>query len=100
MDNFSENEDINIRLNNIFKTKFSIDLFDNRCDTSINDNLLGKKFKLTPRDLIYLLDYVEKEFNITITDYDIDNIKFNTINNILQIIKSKSTAKEIGTDKW
>ena len=40
MNNFLENIDINIKLNNIFKNKFDIDLFDNKPSnqTKINRN--------------------------------------------------------------
>ncbi len=94
MNNFLENIDINIKLNNIFKNKFDIDLFDNKNDISINDNLLGKNFRLKARDLIYLLYDIEKEFNIVISEDDIDNIEFNTISNIINIINNKLHQKE------
>lgn len=96
MNDFSKNNDINIRLNNIFNNRYTIDLFNNKQDININDNLLGNKFQLKPRDLIYLLYDVEKEFDITVSDDDIDNIKFNTINNIIYIINKALQKKEIG----
>lgn len=94
VNNFSENIDMNIKLNNIFKKRFNIDLFDNKSDININDNLLGKNFRLKARDLIYLLYDIEKEFNIVISEDDIDNIKFNTINNIISIINKALQQKE------
>lgn len=94
VNNFSENIDMNIKLNNIFKKRFDIDLFDNKSDININDNLLGKNFRLKARDLIYLLYDIEKEFNIVISEDDIDNIKFNTINNIISIINKALQQKE------
>ncbi|MBU3179106.1 peptide maturation system acyl carrier-related protein [Clostridium estertheticum] len=95
MNDFSKNNSINIKLNNIFKNRFDIDLFNNNQDIYINDNLLGNKLSLRARDLMYLLDDVEKEFDITISDDDIDNIKFNTINNIIHIINRGLQQKEI-----
>lgn len=94
MKDFLENN-INIVLNNIFKNRFNIDLFNNENDLSIDDNLLGSKFELRARDLIYLLYDVEKEFNIIISEEDIGNIKFNTVNNILAIINLKLEEKEM-----
>jgi peptide maturation system acyl carrier-related protein len=98
MNNFSENIDINIKLNNIFKKRFDIDLFSSESDININDNLLGENFRLTAGDLIYLLYDVEEEFNITVSEEDIDNIKFNTINNIITIINNKpqQNQREVG----
>lgn len=95
MNNFSENNDLNIKLNNIFKNRFAIDLFNNDQDININDNLLGNKFKLKPRDLIYLLYDVEKQFNITVSENDIYNIKFNTIMGIIDIINNALKKMDI-----
>jgi len=95
MNNFSENIDINVKLNNIVKNRFDIDLFNNELDMDIDDNLLQKKFKMRARDLIYLLYDVEREFNITISDDDIDNSEFNTIGNIVKIINKELKQKEL-----
>lgn len=95
MNNFSVNNDINVKLNNIFKNRFNIDLFNNELDIDIDDNLLQRKFKLRARDLIYLLDDVEREFNISISEDDIDNIKFNTIRKIINIINKELQQKEM-----
>ena len=95
MNNFSENIDINVKLNNIVKNRFDIDLFNNELNINSDDNLLGIKFKLAPRDLIYLLYDVEREFNITISDDDIDNSEFNTIGNIVKIINKELKQKEL-----
>lgn len=93
MKDFSENNNINIKLNNIFKARFGIDLFNNKYDLKINDNLLGGKCKLDARDLIYLLYDVEKEFEITISEDDVDNVKFNTIDNIRNIVNKELNKK-------
>ncbi|WP_354090499.1 acyl carrier protein [Clostridium gasigenes] len=94
MNNFSENIDINIKLNNQFKNVFGINLFNNESNININDSLFGEKFRLRARDLMYLLDAIEKEFDIIISEDDIDNIKFNTINNIINIINKELQQKE------
>lgn len=93
MNNFLENIDINIKLNNIFKNRFNINLFNTKLN--IDDNLLGNKFRLAARDIYYLLCDVEKEFDITISEDDIDNIKFNTINNIIKIINKELYEKDV-----
>lgn len=94
MNTFPEKIDIDVKLNNIFKNRFDIDLFNNEYNINIDDNLLGRKFKLRARDLIYLLYDIEKEFNITISQEHINNIKFNTINNIRDIINDALHEKE------
>ncbi|GAA0114756.1 acyl carrier protein [Clostridium senegalense] len=94
MNNFSGDVDINVRLNNILKKRFDVDLFNNEYNININDNLLGRKFKLRARDLIYLLYDIEKEFDIEISEFHIDNIKFNNINNIINIINDALHQKE------
>lgn len=94
MNNFLESIDINEKLNSIFKNRFDIYLFNNELNINIDDNIL-QKFKLRARDLIYLLYDVEKEFNITISEDDIDNIKFNTIHNIIAIINKQLQQKEM-----
>lgn len=94
VNNFAENISVNVKLNNIFKNRFGIQLFNNKLDIDINDNLLGSKFRLAARDLIYLLYDVEKEFDITISKDDIDKIEFNTINNIINIINLKLEQKK------
>ncbi|GEP64320.1 hypothetical protein CBE01nite_20880 [Clostridium beijerinckii] len=97
MNNFSENIDINIKLNEIFKDRFNIDLFNDELNINIDDNLLGSKFRLAARNLYYLLCDIEKEFDITISEEDIDNIKFNTINNIIKIINKELQQKAVET---
>lgn len=95
MNIFLEDTDINVKLNNIFKNRFGIDLLNNELHINTKDNLLGEKFKIKARDLIYLLDDIEKEFNITISEDDIDNIKFNTISNIIKIINKELQLKDM-----
>ncbi|MBY6914836.1 peptide maturation system acyl carrier-related protein [Clostridium botulinum] len=95
MNNFSGDIKINEKLNYIFKDRFDIDLFDNKKNIDINENLLGENFKLKARDLIYLLTDIELEFKITILEEDINNIKFNTINNIINIINDKLREKKL-----
>ncbi len=77
------------KLNKIFKNRFEIDLFSNELGVNMDDNVLGKKLKFRARDLIYLVYDIEKEFNITISDEDIDETKINTIRNIITIINKE-----------
>lgn len=94
MDTFFENNDINLKLNSIFKNRFNIDLFNDKEHIDGNDSLLGKKFGLLARDLVYLLYDVERKFNITIPQNDIDNIKFDTLNNIVKVINKELQQKD------
>nr|WP_207717952.1 acyl carrier protein [Clostridium beijerinckii] len=84
-------------MNEIFKDRFNIDLFNDELNINIDDNLLGSKFRLAARNLYYLLCDIEKEFDITISEEDIDNIKFNTINNIIKIINKELQQKAVET---
>lgn len=95
MNNFLANINIKTKLNNIFKSKFDIDLFNNELNINSDDNLLGNKFRLVARDLFYLLCYIEKEFDITISEDDINDIKFNTISNIIKIINKELQQKDM-----
>ncbi len=94
MDCFSREDDINIKLNDIFKNRFEINLFDIQFTGNIDDNLIGGKFNFRARDLIYLLYDIEEKFNIKIPEEDIDNNKFNTIGNIIKIINKELEAKK------
>lgn len=89
MSEFLEKNNITKRLNKIFIDRFEINLFDNELNIGMDDKLLSKKFNLKARDLIYLVYDVEKEFNISVTDEDIDDIKFNTIRNIITVINKE-----------
>lgn len=95
MNKLSENIDIGTRLNNIFKNRFNIDLFDSKYNQNINENLLGSEFRLKARHLIYLLFDIEKEFNVIIPEEAIDNEQFNTINNIIDIIIREIDKKDM-----
>ena len=77
----------------IFLDRFQKDL--NSCSEEIlNSHLLGKDFKLAPRDLLYIYFDVEKEFGIAIPEEDIVAGKFNTFNNIAEIIHNQLQKKE------
>lgn len=87
------NSEVELKLNKIFIDKFNINFLDSKSGIKKKDNLLGYKFKFQPRDLIYLLYYIEEEFNITITEQDISSIKFNTLDNIIFIVNKNLKAK-------
>ncbi|WP_024831768.1 peptide maturation system acyl carrier-related protein [Ruminiclostridium josui] len=89
MCNSLEKNYITEKLNKIFKNRFEIDLFSEELAVNIDDNILGKKFRFRARDLIYLVYDIEKEFNIIITDEDIDDIKLNTLRNIITVINKE-----------
>lgn len=75
------------KLSLVFKNKFNID-FQREYEELLDENLLGTKLKFKPRDLLYLLDEIEKEFHIILPQKDIAEGKFSSFNNILMIISS------------
>ncbi len=80
-------------LNDIFKKLFDINL------KSINAELYGKSlfgdiFQFQPIDLLCLYMEIEKVFNISIMQEYVAKNKFNTINNIKEIIISQLAQKE------
>ena len=75
-------------------------LFHDRMQISIekagmNENLLGGKCNLYPRDLIYLYYFIQEEFEIEIDKKYILDGSFSTINNIADIIYESLQAKEV-----
>jgi peptide maturation system acyl carrier-related protein len=92
MDNSVRLEDIRNRLNNIFKTRFNLDLV-NSGESIPGGHLLGKEVRLAPRDLVYLFLDIEKEFAITIPEQEVVAGKFSSFNNIIEIISSRLGCK-------
>lgn len=85
MVNKKNNNDIDSKLKDIFMNRFNINL----CNTDVEEldaNLLGKEFNLQPRDLLYLYCDIENIFGITIPQQEVAVGKFNTYNNIYEII--------------
>lgn len=74
------------KLCELFDKLFSIgNCFDN--DISLrSENLLGSRFHLTPRDLLWLYFKVQQAFNIQIPHQTLVKYKFLTYNGILNII--------------
>lgn len=72
--------------------------------TYSEEPLLGEKYCLAPRDLLYLFFDIEKEFGITIPEDDILAKKFNSIKNLIGIIETQLQARKLerqtaGTEK-
>ena len=75
------------KLKNIFINRFGLD-FDELQKASpeiLDTNLLGKKLKLAPRDLLYIYFDVEAVFFIKIPESNVLS-GFNTFNNILDCV--------------
>ncbi|WP_432664975.1 peptide maturation system acyl carrier-related protein [Wukongibacter baidiensis] len=80
-------KDIDNKLKAILENHVKIDL--DKLDKSVlNEHLLGRKFRLAPRDMLYILDDIENEFNITIPQNCLADGSFSSYNSILSIIKS------------
>ncbi len=81
-------EKITETLNEIFRSRFDIDL--NAINRGFYDkNLLGTEWGLASRDLVYLFFDIEKKWNIAIPEEDILSEKFTTVNNIIDIISGQ-----------
>lgn len=57
-------------------------------------NIFDSRFKLYPRDLLYMFFKIEEEFKIHICEEDIINKKFNTFNNIALVIFNTINSKQ------
>ena len=75
-------------LENIFLKRFKLDFKEMDIEAK-NDYLLSSNIKLAPRDLLYVFVDIEEEFKIAIPESYVIEGRFNTFNNILQIIKDE-----------
>lgn len=94
MSNPEQIEIIKNKMESIFLNRFHCDL--SKCNPDDFDkSLLANPFYFKPRNLLYLLFDIEKEFSILIPEIDIASGKFNTFNNIACIIENQLS---VGTD--
>lgn len=56
-------------------------------EDSLDEPLLGKRLKLTARDLVYLYFEIKNIWNINISEESIISGKFHTINSIITLIQ-------------
>lgn len=80
------------KLLGIFKDRFDMD-FSSMEEAALDEELLGRKLKLKPRDLLYIFFDIEKEFGIAIPEKEIDQGSFNTFNSIVETISSQLLRK-------
>lgn len=73
------------KLNDIFITRLNMD-FDSMKEELKQKHLFSTDLRLKPRDLIYIIFDIEREFNITIPQEDIANGRFSTFENLQCII--------------
>lgn len=76
----------NQKLSRLFETLFSISGMADDDSGLRNENLMGSKFRLCPKDLIWLYFKIEKEFGIQIPWKALSQRSFSTYNNILELI--------------
>lgn len=76
---------INNKLNDIFIQKFSLNVAQLN-ESELEKDLLSSDIGFEPRDLVYLYFDIEKEFNISISQADIYEGRFNSYNNICDMI--------------
>lgn len=55
--------------------------------------LLGRPNNLSPRNLVYLLLEVQKRFEISITEEEILNNKFSSVNKIAELVYKRINQK-------
>ncbi len=87
-----KDEEIEKRLKGILEKRYGLIQWD-VYEKILNEELLGRKWEMSPRDLVYLFFDIEKEFNITIPEKDVIEDKFSTFNNIIDIIKNQLTDR-------
>lgn len=93
MKGFTDDFGIRAKLKDIFGRLFNVDTSLLNGDL-LDENLLGSKICLKPRDLLCLFFEIEKEFSIVIEEEDIVNERFNTFNSIATIIEEQEYKKE------
>ncbi|EMS69902.1 hypothetical protein [Ruminiclostridium cellobioparum] len=69
-------------LSRIFEERFGLDI----SLINFNIDILDGQFGIEPRDLVYLLFDIEREFNITVAEKDIVSGDFKTLNGIINVI--------------
>ncbi|KHD13714.1 peptide maturation system acyl carrier-related protein [Clostridium butyricum] len=80
---YNNYQEIKNKLGELLEKRFNINFSDNDL---VNKSLLGKDINLKSRDLLYIFFDVEDTFNIKIEEKYIVSHKFNTFNNICNII--------------
>ena len=81
-------EKIYKKLVNIFEELFNIVIERNDNDY-LDIELIGKDYNLAARDLVFLFFNIEKEFGIYIPEEEVVAGRFNTFNNIAEIITNQ-----------
>lgn len=80
-------EFIKEKLFKLLNDKYKIDIY--KTATACDLNLLGKTIKMAASDLLSFFLDVEKEFNIVISEGDIIEGRFKTINSITDVVYEK-----------
>lgn len=75
----------------IFRLYFTID-FEKNYELR-NENLLGTKIGLLPRDLVFLLFLIEKKMRVNIDKGSVKNGKFDNFNNIVMLVEKAKSFK-------
>lgn len=83
-----EKEQIREELIDILNDKYGIKT--DKSDSTYDLNLLGKAMNMGASDLLCFFLEVEKQYNITVSEEDIIQGSFKTINSIAELICEKS----------
>lgn len=87
------------KLKNIILKLFELDFENNIYADFLDEHLLSYRFKLVPRDLVYLHRDVEKEFDIKIPQADIAEGQFSSFNSIYALILKQLDRKNCKSQK-
>ncbi len=77
-------EELVVELNGIFKQRIGID-FTKKTELK-NTSLFGDVLRIPVREVVIIFLIVENKFNVTLSQEEILDGKFNTFNNILKLI--------------
>lgn len=96
VDNYNGN--IDKKLKGIIQNLLKLD-FESTYADFLDEHLLSNRFKLAPRDLVYLHRDVEKAFDITIPQIDIAEGRFSSFNSICALILSQLDQRNYKSEK-
>lgn len=86
-----DSEDVEKGINNIFE---NIGLTESVLKNAKQKPIFGDKVKLRARELLIAFFEIEKQFNISFTEEDINDYSFASINNIIECVERHMKIKE------
>lgn len=93
--NYLERKQVNARLENILDEKLHVDM-RGRSEEDFNIPMLGFEWGLKPRQMVYFMLEIEKQFGILIPQEHIVSGRFSTFNSISDIICEQLYKQALG----